>query len=758
MNASNALAAWLDLRPGEGRKVALSFLGAFLVLGFLTVARSLRDALFLEEFDITALPYVIAAVAMLSIPTVGIFSRTLTKYPPKRVLKVVLVVLAAGLAFLLPFASGPGFAPGLRVPVVIFYLWTAIGTLLITSGFWVVTSEQFPVRGAKRLYGLIGAGGTAGALLMGTSLVWLTPGLDMSWLIAGMILLIVLLYATQRFLPELDEPAQVIDESTSLLESLSAVWKSPHLRTTALIVGVVGVATTFLDYQFKELAQDRFTEEGLASFFGAFYGWTSAIALLLQVLVVGRLLAAAGVAWSLTLLPLLLLTGSAGMLVAPSLILVTLVKGGDASLRKSIYRSALEFVYVPIPSLLRRKTKTFVDSVVDSVAEGVGAGIIFLLVTLSGFDSLYLSAFIIVLSLILVSLSRRMGKQYFHTVTEQLQASGERAETYAARTRLEERDLLSSTFTRLDLSALVSTRLPQVQPDEQTASPGDAAQAVQVDAVAARLNSPDLATVARALDEASEWQEEHIPALGRLLARDPVFDRTVAALLSAGTIAVPHLAGLLRDEATDFVIRRRIPRVLARMGDAEADDALIDALSANRFEVRYRAAIALVRRRRHGLPRPERDVEGAIWEAIRSEVGRGRPVWEMQRLLDGEEDEADRLVAKRLGTRGELSLEHTFRLLSLVLEPEPVRAAFHGVILDDEKLRSFALEYLEQVLPADVRGHLWPFIGDISDQQRAKSIRPLDDVVSDLMTTGATLFAAPEDREALKRLLEGQDE
>jgi hypothetical protein len=520
------------------------------------------------------------------------------------------------------------------------------------------------------------------------------------------------------------------------------------------------VATIFLDYQFKELAQASFTsEEGLASFFGAFYGWTGALALLLQIFLVGRLLAAAGVAWALSLLPLLLLFGSAGMLVVPSLILVTLVRGGDASLRKSVYRSALELLYVPVPSLLRRKTKTFIDSIVDSVAEGVGAGIIFLLVTLSGFPSRYLSAFIIVLSVLLLSLSRRMGKQYFNTVTEQLQESGEKVEAYAARARLEERDLLSSTFTRLDLSAIVSAPVLEVEREEEVTSQGLETQGPQADSITTRLSSPDLSTVARVLEETTDWEADHIPLLSRLLARDPLFDRVVAALLLAGETAVPHLARLLRDESTDFVVRRRIPRLLARFGGAEANDALLEALSANRFEVRYRAAIALVRRQRKGLAGGGPDYEKSVWSAIRSEVSRGRPVWEMQRLLDGEDDdESDQLVAKRLGVRGELSLEHTFRLLRLVLEPEPVRAAFNGVILDDERLRSFALEYLEQVLPGDIRSRLWPFIGDVSEYQRAKSLRKLDDVVSDLMTTGATLFGAPEDKEALRRMLEEQEE
>jgi hypothetical protein len=129
----------------------------------------------------------------------------------------------------------------------------------------------------------------------------------------------------------------------------------------------------------------------------------------------------------------------------------------------------------------------------------------------------------------------------------------------------------------------------------------------------------------------------------------------------------------------------------------------------------------------------------------------------MQKLLDGEPHEDD-LVSNRLGVRGELSLEHTFRLLSLILEPEVVRAAFHGIILDDEKLKSFSLEYLEQVLPADVRKKLWPFIGDISEYKRKRSLRSLNEVVSDLMTTGATLFADAKDREALRQILNQQED
>ncbi len=137
-------------------------------------------------------------------------------------------------------------------------------------------------------------------------------------------------------------------------------------------------------------------------------------------------------------------------------------------------------------------------------------------------------------------------------------------------------------------------------------------------------------------------------------------------------------------------------------------------------------------------------------------MGRGRAVWELQNPLDGRE--ADELVARRVGVRGELRLEHTFRLLSLVLKPEVVCAAFHSVVLDDERLKSFSLEYLEQAQPTDVRGRLWPFIGDVSQCERSRSMRPLNDAVSELVRTGAPLFAEGEHREALRRVLEEERE
>ena len=667
MDSLDRIAAYLDVRPREVRTVYLSFLGAFLVMAFLVLARSLREALYLDFFAATTLPYITASIAVLSIPTVSLFGRALARFSPKRVLSFLVVIVVTGLAilWLLMRAQPTALA---RPVTVAFYIWTALGTLLLTSGFWVVTSEHFPVRGAKRLFGLIGAGGTAGAMVMGSLLIWLSRDLDTTGLVPLLIGIVVLFLISQRMLPREETASRTESEghANPTIESITSIWRSPHLRTITMIVFTIGIATTLLDYQFKELAQASLgSRERLTSFFGAFYGWTGGVALFIQLLLASRFLAVAGVAWTLAVLPLALALGSVGMLVFPSLILVTAVRGADASLRKSLYRFGLEVVYTPVPSILRRKTKGFIDSVIDSLAEGMGAAVVFLWVTLSALPSRFLSVGIIACSVALLFMTRRMGQRYFATVTEQLQESGERAATPAVK-RLEGADLLSGTFTRLDIRTLIREGEPLFAPEEEPASSDDS-EAPETDRILAGLRSDNNDTVRHTLQATSAWTQAHLPDLARLLARDAVLEHAAAALLSYGDAAVPLLSRMLVDDNTDFVIRRRLPRVLADMGGREADDALLDALTANRFEVRYRSAIALARRRASDLPRSAKSIEMHVWEAIRLEVGRGRPVWEMQKLLDGEPDEDD-LVSRRLGVRGELSLEHTFRLLSLILE------------------------------------------------------------------------------------------
>jgi hypothetical protein len=100
-------------------------------------------------------------------------------------------------------------------------------------------------------------------------------------------------------------------------------------------------------------------------------------------------------------------------------------------------------------------------------------------------------------------------------------------------------------------------------------------------------------------------------------------------------------------------------------------------------------------------------------------------------LEDREEPDAA-IVDRLLRDRSNKSLEHVFTLLSLVMEPEPLRVALRGLHTGDPILRGTALEYLESVLPVAVREKLWPFL-ETGPLRAAATARSPKEVLDQLM-------------------------
>jgi ATP/ADP translocase len=765
MSLLSQLSRWVDVRPGEIRVFLLSTLGAFLVLSFVVASRAIRDAFFLDEFSYEALPYITVVVAAIGLPAIGLFTRFLSRREPAKVYGSLLLFGAAGLVVLQLFTdtrpAGDDFWVG--VTTVAFYLWTAIGTLLLTSGFWIVTAEHFVLRDAKRLFGLISAGGTLGAMLTGLAMAPLAGMIGNRGLVALLTVCLLALWVQQRAMPpSLEYGKQDPSEGgASLGESLALVVRNPHLRGIALVVGVATMASFMVDYQFKGAVEAAFTtDEEFAGFFGRFYGVTGVIALLLQVLVAPRLLSSAGVGPSLAVLPMVLLLGSTSLLFLPGLYAATMVRGADNALRRSVHRTVIEYLYVPIAPSLRRRTKTFIDSSVDSGAEGVAALVVGVLIA-AGMDSRGISLLVAGLALVFLALTRTMGSTYFQTLLSRLQEHREEIEDEGLTTQFVAGEA-TMTMTQFDMKTVLTQTglLPATGASAGGSSSGDSTGPEQeedpTERLMTQLADPDPVVAATALHADFPWGPAQLGPLLRLLARDALSRRAARVLAGMGPVVVPGLAEALSDESADFVIRRRIPRVLADIADTTAEEALLGGLEARRFEVRYRSGVALARRHRSSSARAP-EFADRIWRAVREELGHERPIWELQRLLD-DQPTTDDLVSGRVYGRGELSLEHSFRLLSMVMDAGAVRTAFHGIVMGDHALKSLSLEYLEQTLPPDVRARLWPFIGDISDLQRRQQLRPMEEVVADLLKTGATLFADESDREMLRQALSEETE
>ena len=77
-------------------------------------------------------------------------------------------------------------------------------------------------------------------------------------------------------------------------------------------------------------------------------------------------------------------------------------------------------------------------------------------------------------------------------------------------------------------------------------------------------------------------------------------------------------------------------------------------------------------------------------------------------------------------------------LLSLVLPATPLQIAYRGLHTSDPALRGTALEYLEGVLPPDIRDRLWPFLGD-SPAPVPGGARSREEILADLLRSNESI-------------------
>jgi len=150
--------------------------------------------------------------------------------------------------------------------------------------------------------------------------------------------------------------------------------------------------------------------------------------------------------------------------------------------------------------------------------------------------------------------------------------------------------------------------------------------------------------------------------------------------------------------------------LLARVGEQRCVDGLVRVLDDPRFEIRYQCGRALeFLKRRHD----ELDfLPDAVMAAAGRELAVSQPIWNSRRRRDSRDVSSDSydFLDEVLRDRSDRSLEHVFSLFAVVLPREPLMAAFRALHQQDKMFRGLALEYLETMLPADIRVRLWEVI------------------------------------------------
>jgi hypothetical protein len=728
-----------------GSPLVTAMLGSAAVGGQFIAGKAARDALFLTNFDTSSLPVMIMVTAIVSIVLVVASSRAVARVAPSTWVPAAFGLAAAlSVAEWLLVASAPQLAAR-----TLYFLVSGVGPVL-ASGFWLIASERFDPHTAKKHFGQIAGAGTLGGLLAGLAAARVAAVGD----VRAMLLLLAALnlgcvWLTRQLAQPAGQPTHAFDHAATVhprRSALRVLSGAGYLRSLAALVLFGTIAETLVDQAFKTHVQAAVGKgPSLGSFFALYYAALSLITFCVQTAGSRYVLEKLGLGVATGTPALMFLVGGAAALLAPGLRSLTLMRGSEAIFRASIYRAGYELFYTPIAPHDKRPVKSLIDVGVDRTGDIVGATLTqqVLRIPQPGQTTVLLSLAMGCAGVALL-IASRLTRGYEKALETSLLSRAveldlSQAEDLTTRTTLMRTLRTSKTATSATTHSELGTRRQGERPSASAPIVDSDIQQIMM------LQSGDGESIRCVLRSDRGLSAAVVPSVIPLLMRDDVSHDCMRALRAVAEERVGELIDALTDPNQPFTVRRRLARVFSVCVSQRATDGLLLGLEDLRFEVRYQCGRSLL-----AITEKNPDVridKERIFAFVHREVAVNRVVWENRRLLDQFEENDDRSFLEGLvRDRASQSLAHVFTLLALVLPTEPLRIAFRGLHTDDEGLRGTALEYLESVLPEDIRDRLWPFL----EVRRQPGIvqRPREETLANLLRSNGSIRANLEELKA----------
>ena len=357
---------------GEELRRVLPIATAYgLVLASLYLLKPARNALFLSQIGVDQLPYVLLLVALVGAGAAAVYGSLARSMRTDRLIPVtfgVLMVMLVGFRFLLPT----------QWPWVyyVFFVWVALYGVFTTSLIWLLANAVFTSREARQVFGFIGTGGIAGAIIGGLFTGWAVDLLGTENLLLVCIVFLGASLALLRLTPAAGEAREDRRSRRAPAESagLGEVLGADLMRTLTLMTALIAAVAVIVDIQFNEMVDRSFgDQDAKTAFFGSFFAYLSGLSFVIQLFATPLLLRTAGVGVSILILPVAMGLGSAAMFILPGLLSAIVAKGADGSFRHSIHKAASEVIFLPVPAGTKKTAKLFLDTTVDASATGLGA-------------------------------------------------------------------------------------------------------------------------------------------------------------------------------------------------------------------------------------------------------------------------------------------------------------------------------------------------------------------------------------------------
>ncbi len=380
------LARVVAVRPEEVAALCWSFAYFFCLLAGYYVLRPLRDEMGIAG-GVKNLQWMFTATFVVMLAAVPVFGWVVAALPRRRFIPLVYHFFVVNIAiFWLLLTFGGARADVARV----FFVWISVFNLFAVSVFWSFMADLYSSEQAKRLFGFIAAGGSAGALLGPAVTVALAVPLGpVNLLIVAALMLELAVLCAKRLestaparerasAPDSGEHAVAkAEESRGLgggwLAGLAMIVRSPYLAGIALWVALLSIAGTFLYFEQANIVAAASDDPAVRTrIFATIDLMVGILTIAVQFFATGRLIARLGVGRAAAFLPLVFGVGFLVLAWMPALAVVIAFQALQRTANFALSNPAREVLFTVLRRDEKYKAKNVIDIVVFRGADAVG--------------------------------------------------------------------------------------------------------------------------------------------------------------------------------------------------------------------------------------------------------------------------------------------------------------------------------------------------------------------------------------------------
>ena len=369
----NVLARFLqraaNIEESEVKATSISFAFVFILMTAYYILRPVRDAMASDWTD-AEVSFLWTLNFFISTGVVALYGIAVSNIKFQRLVPGVYAFFAV--SFILFYLAVTAAQDQTLIDKA-FYVWVSVFSLFHISVFWSFMSDLFNKEQAKRLFAIIAAGASAGAML-GPLIPALFAGKvgtqTLMLIAAGLLVLPVplILYLSKLKVTQLHNEAVHADLSAAKIggnpfAGFKMFFTNPYLLAIGIFILLYTMIGSFVYFEQKNLLAE-FDRSARTQILGGIDWIVNVLTFGLAFFATSRLVRKFGMGFTLALLPVLIVGGMLVLAFAPIIVILLALQVARRSGNYAVTRPAREMLFTEVDRETRFKAKPVIDIVV----------------------------------------------------------------------------------------------------------------------------------------------------------------------------------------------------------------------------------------------------------------------------------------------------------------------------------------------------------------------------------------------------------